>query len=355
MAKLKVALIYGGQSAEHEVSVHSAQGVGGILAKKYDVLNILITKDNRWLLQDRIGPAGQGGAEISPVVGKDKNLYTQDGQSFKADVFFPVLHGANGEDGAIQGLFEMLDAAYVGCGVLTSALAMDKELSKLLASFYGVPIVPYIKLDNSYNYSKEEVQGAVLQLGYPLFVKPVSLGSSIGVSKVKNSDELLEAVKKAFKYDSSILIEKSIENAREIFCAVVGYANTVHTSLCGELSNVKGEFFDYASKYEAAGGCDMKIPADIPQDLQDKLRVASHDIFKVLRGNGLARADFLLGESGDYYFSEINTMPGLSATSLYPNLWQSSRKTFDDILDILIHLALRRKMAKDNMSKERQP
>ncbi|MDR1123110.1 MAG: D-alanine--D-alanine ligase [Elusimicrobiota bacterium] len=352
MAKLKIAVLYGGRSSEHEVSIHSAAAVAQTLSAKYEVIKILITRQGLWFLQDE-GPAPAGGRPLTPVIMSDANLQTFDGQKLKADVFFPVLHGTMGEDGSMQGLFEILGAPYAGCGVLTSALGMDKELCKLLASFYGVPIVPYIKLEASDKYKDEELEAAVLKLGYPLFVKPMSLGSSIGVSKVDGPKRLKGALAQAFRYEDAVLIEKGIADAREIFCGVVGCDDKIHTSLCGELKALNGEFFDYKAKYEAPGGCDMIIPADIPQAAQDKMRIAAHDIFRALRGQGLARADFLMDARGNFYFSEINTMPGMSESSLFPNLWKSSKKTYEDILDILIHLALKRGQARGAHSLER--
>jgi D-alanine-D-alanine ligase len=352
MAKLKIAVLYGGRSGEHEVSIHSAAAVARALSTKYEVLKILITKQGLWFLQDE-GPAPAGGRPLTPVIMPDANLQTFDGLKLKADVFFPVLHGATGEDGCIQGLFEILGAPYAGCGVLTSALGMDKELCKLLASFAGVPIAPYIKLEASAGYKDGELEAAVLKLGYPLFVKPVSLGSSIGVSRVEGPKHLKGALAKAFRYEDTVLIEKGIVNAREIFCGIVGCGDSIHTSLCGELKMLNSEFFDYKAKYEDPDGCDMIIPAAVPQAAQDKMRAAAHDVFRALRGQGLARADFLMDGGGKFYFSEINTMPGMSDTSLFPNLWRSSKKTYEDILDILIHLALKRAQTRGAYSLER--
>ncbi|MDR0952756.1 MAG: D-alanine--D-alanine ligase [Elusimicrobiota bacterium] len=353
MKKLKIALLYGGKSSEHDVSIHSAFDVGEILQKKYEVYKIFISKEGRWFLQENIGPAATSDREISPVISPDTNLYTKDGKSFKVDVFFPVLHGAMGEDGTMQGLFEILNTPYVGSSVLTSAIGMDKELCKLLASFYGVPIVPYIKLEKGANYILEDLKKAVLALGYPLFVKPMSLGSSIGVTRVENEAELEPAIKKAFEYEGNILVEKGIDEAREFFCAVVGSGAKAHTSLCGELATVNSKFFDYKAKYEDPHGCDMKIPAQIPSQAQDKMRQYSLDIFKVLRGEGMARVDFLYGKDGKFYFSEINTIPGLSASSLFPQLWQASGKEYPQVLDLLIDMAIKRHSERKAYSLER--
>ena len=352
MSKMKVAVIYGGKSTEHEVSVHSAKDVCDILAKKYDVLKIFIDKQGLWYLQkDCSVKIGQEDKPVSPIISKDAHLYTQDGQHIKIDVFFPVLHGAMGEDGTIQGLFEILDVAYVGCGVLTSAMGMNKEISKLMASFYGVPIVPYIKLNKTGKYDLPLLQEAVKQLGYPLFVKPVNLGSSIGVSRVEKPQELEQAIQEAFKYDNTLLIEKGIDKAREVFCAVMGdYQGEIHTSLCGELKTTNNAFFDYEAKYNIAGGCDMYIPAPLDNALQDKMRRASYEVFKALQGSGLARIDFLVSQDGKFYFSEINTLPGMSLTSLFPQLMEASLKKYPEVLDILIDSALARKERQKQLS-----
>lgn len=352
MQKMKVAVIYGGKSTEHEVSVHSAKDVCDILAKKYEVLKIFIDKQGLWYLQKECSTkVGQEDKSISPIISKDAHLYTQGGQYIKIDVFFPVLHGAMGEDGTIQGLFEILNVPYVGCGVLTSAMGINKEISKLMASFYGVPIVPYIKLRKTDKYELPLLQEAVKKLGYPLFVKPVSLGSSIGVTRVEKADELENSIKEAFKYDDTLLIEKGIDKAREVFCAVMGdYQGEIHTSLCGELKTTNNIFFDYEAKYNIAGGCDMYIPAPLDKDMQDKIRKASYEVFRALQGNGLARVDFLISQDGKFYFSEINTLPGMSLTSLFPQLMEASGKKYEDVLDILINSALARKTKQDSLS-----
>lgn len=353
MPKLTVAVLYGGKSSEHDVSVHSAQAVCQTLEQKYNLIKIFISKEGLWYLQEFCGPKTQSDVEVSPVISQEYHLYSKDGQRLKADIFFPVLHGTMGEDGTMQGLFEIMNVPYVGCDVLTSAMGMDKEICKLLASFYQVPIVPYIKLDADVEYKDAELFEAVSKLGYPLFVKPLALGSSIGVTKVDEEKDLKSAIAKAFKYDRAVLIEMAVNNVREIFCGVIGAGQDIHTSLCGELTAINSKFFDYHAKYEDPHGCDIKALADLPQKMQDDMRKNSATIFKVLRGCGLARVDFLLGSDGKYYFSEINTMPGMSTTSLFPQLWQASSKSYPDVLDILIHLGLNRKQSSKKLSLER--
>ena len=353
MNKLCVGIIYGGKSTEHEVSVHSAAYVCEVLAKKYDIVRIFISRSGEWFLQETCGEHHKNDIPLSPVIAKGHNLVCQDGKTFKVDVFFPVLHGTMGEDGTIQGLFEILGVAYVGCGVLTSALGMDKEICKILAAICGVNTVPYIKVEQEKSLDINKIKTAVKDFGLPLFVKPVSLGSSIGVRRVDDLNDLQSAIDNAFKYEGSILIEKGIDKAREVFCGVIGAGKEIHTSLCGELKVLNSNFFDYEAKYEDPHGCDIQCPALIPQEMQENMRKDCGIIFKVLRGSGFARIDFLLGADGKYYFSEINTLPGMSATSLFPQLWQATGKKYEDILDLLIKAAFDRKEKNESFSIER--
>jgi len=352
MSKLKIAVLYGGKSTEHEVSVHSAGTVCEILEKKYDVTKIFINKQGQWFLQKICSFYKDGDIKASPAVSEKGQILTEKGY-IKVDAFFPVLHGAMGEDGTMQGLFEILNTPYIGCGVLTSALGMDKELCKILAAANGVPMVPYIKLQSYGKYDIKNVKKSAKDLGYPLFVKPMSLGSSVGVSKVDNEGGLEGAINEAFKYERDILIEKAVISPREVFCGVIGGAGEVYTSLCGELVDIKSEFFDYKAKYQIPHGCDIKAPAALPETLQEEMRSSAKKVFEILRGCGLARVDFLLGKDGKYYFSEINTIPGLSLTSLFPELWQATGRKYEDVLDYLIELALKRHKDNAELSLER--
>ena len=353
MKKLCIGILYGGKSTEHEVSVHSASYVCDVLSKKYDIVKIFISREGKWYIQQICGPQHKEDIPVTPVIGKDYTLLADNGQTFKTDIFFPVLHGAMGEDGTMQGFFEIAGVPYVGCNVLTSAIGMDKELCKILASFCGVDTVPYIKLEKAESYDWQKIENSVKDFGLPLFVKPLSLGSSVGVTKVDDLKDLKQAVDTAFKFEGTVLIEKGIDKAREIFCAVIGSGNDIQTSLCGELKVMNSAFFDYTAKYEDPHGCDIQAPALLPQEVQDQMRRDSAVIFKVLRGSGLARIDFLLGTDGRYYFSEINTLPGLSATSLFPQLWQATGKKYEDILDFLLQTAFDRKKANESFRVER--
>lgn len=343
MTKLTIAVVYGGKSTEHEVSVHSAKEVCETLSLKYNVLPILISKEGKWFLQKNCAEKQPKDIEISPMIGTG-NLLTKANKTLLVDVFFPVLHGTYGEDGCVQGLFEMMQKPYVGCGVLTSALGMDKEIAKILAKEVSVPILPYFKLTKNEKLNSDKILKDAQKLGYPLFVKPISLGSSIGITKVSKEENLIPAIKKSFKFEPQILVEKGVDNAREVFCGIIATKKVMHTSVCGELIKGKNAFFDYDTKYNTPHGCDMEVPAKLPLEVQNKMRDYTKDIFKILKGHGLARVDFLLSQDGrDIYFSEINTIPGFSHTSLFPQLWAASGKKYEEILDILLAIALEKK------------
>ncbi len=343
MSRLNVVVLYGGKSTEHEVSVHSAQTVCRMLQnkpEKYQIYPIFIDKQGLWFLQKECGFKTPQDVAVTPVLRADANVAALDGSlAFKADVFFPVLHGTNCEDGTMQGLLETLGAAYVGCGVLASAMGMDKEIAKLLAAQAGVEVLPYVTVSRGEAYDKAALEDWVKEIELPVFVKPVRLGSSVGVRKVKNLNELHDAVSFALQFDTDVMIEKGVDHAREIFCALYGEGEQVKSSLCGELRTVAGEFFDYNAKYVVAGGCETKVPAEISQDAQICMRADAETIFRALRASGLARVDFLMDKDGRYYFSEINTLPGMSETSLFPQLFEASGEDYGQILDGLIALA----------------
>ncbi len=343
MSRLNVVVLYGGKSTEHEVSVHSAQTVCRMLQNKpeYQIYPVFIDKQGYWFLQKECSFKTAQDVAVTPVLRADANVTALDGSlSIKADVFFPVLHGTNCEDGTMQGLFETLGAAYVGCGVAASAMGMDKEISKLLAEQAGVEVLPYVTVSRGEAYDKTALENWAEEVGLPVFVKPVRLGSSVGVRKVKTVSELHEAVSFALQFDEDVMIEKGVDHAREIFCALYGEGEKVKSSLCGELRTMAGEFFDYNAKYVVAGGCETQVPAAISQDAQVCMRADAETIFRALRGSGLARVDFLMDQAGRYWFSEINTLPGMSDTSLFPQLFEASGEDYGQILDGLIALAL---------------
>lgn len=344
MSKLNVVVLYGGKSTEHEVSVHSAQTVCKILNdknEKYNIYPVFIDKSGNWFLQQKCGFATATDTAITPVIKPTENFISFDGSwKLKADVIFPVLHGTNCEDGTMQGFFETLDCAYVGCGVLASALGMDKDMAKLVASKQGVSVLPCQIVSKERSYDKDALKKWAEQIGLPVFVKPVRLGSSIGVRKVNSLNELDDAVNFALQFDTDVMIEKGVDHAREIFCALYKSGITVKSSLCGELKALNSDFFDYETKYLVTGGCETRVPAAISKELQDAMRADSEKIFIAMQGNGLARVDFLMDKEGNYYFSEINTLPGMSDTSLYPQLFEASGEVYSDMLDGLIAQAM---------------
>ncbi len=344
MPSLQVVVLYGGKSTEHEVSVHSAQTVCRLLAarpERYQLHLVFIDKQGYWFLQKECGFRQPQDVPVTPVLMPDANLCALDGSvKIKADVIFPVLHGTNCEDGTMQGLLETLDVPYVGCGVITSAMGMDKIITKQIAQSIGAPVLPFRTVHQGQAYDEKALAAWVHEQGFPVFVKPVRLGSSVGVRKVKTIEELKPAVDFALQFDSDVMIEKGVDNAREIFCALYGEGSSLKSSACGELRTLAGEFFDYNAKYLVVGGCETKVPADIPADTAAHMRRDSEALFRALHGSGLARVDFLMDKSGAYYFSEINTLPGMSETSLYPQLFEASGESYPALLDGLIEQAL---------------
>ncbi len=344
MSTLNIAVLYGGKSTEHEVSVHSAQTVCHLLQAKperYHLFFIFIDKQGQWFLQKECGFKTPQDIAITPVVAPQYNLQSLDGSwKEKIDVMFPVLHGTNCEDGTIQGLFETINVPYVGCGVLASSMGMDKEIAKMLARESGVSVVPHWTVHRGQAYDKSALEQWVQKQGLPVFVKPVRLGSSVGVRKVKTLEELHDAVDFALQFDTDVMIEKGVDHAREIFCALYGEGTQAVASACGELKMLAGEFFDYNAKYLVEGGCETKVPAAIPAETEKQMRKDALAVFRALRCSGLARADFLMDKTGKYYFSEINTLPGMSETSLYPQLFNASGQQYDKMLDGMIEQAL---------------
>lgn len=343
MKNLTIAILYGGKSTEHEVSVHSAGDVCLELQKRYKILPIFISKTGQWFLQKKCGFKTIQDIEIYPLV--DGNLFDKKGKKYKIDLFFPVLHGTFGEDGCVQGLFETIGVKYIGCKVLASAIAMNKELSKEIAIKSNIPVLPWFSLNKNEKLDKKTILKNAGKLGYPIFVKPNSLGSSIGITKVNKESELFPAIENAFKFENHILVEKGLDNAREIFCAVIEVKpNNFKASACGELIKSDSEFFDYETKYHNPHGCDMEIPSKLPKNVQEKLREYTKKFFIALGGTGLSRIDFLISKDGrKLYFSEINTLPGLSKTSLFPNLLKEEGISYTKQLDILIKTALIKK------------
>ena len=343
--RLSLGLIFGGRSAEHEVSITSARAIYQNLdKKKYQVGSIYITKEGNWkVVSSPLAPA----EELNRGQAFSFLPWSSGGQrsGLKSDVYFPVLHGPYGEDGTIQGLLEMADVPYVGAAVLASAVGMDKAIFKNLLSQLGLPVTPYLVVyENEY---KKEGSKLIKKINssfdYPLFVKPANMGSSVGISKVKKRANLTAALELAFRYDRKILVEKAI-TGREIECSVLGN-DSPEASLPGEVIPYR-EFYDYADKY-LEGKTRFKIPAELPADLTLKIRQLALAAFKAIDACGLARVDFFLEKDTDtIYINEINTMPGFTEISMYPKLWEVSGLSFDQLLDRLIELAIERHKSK---------
>ena len=376
MGKLRVGVIFGGRSGEHEVSLVSGSSVMSALDRsKYEVVPIGITKTGKWLVGDESMHLLKEGKEneklrvFFPAEPKEQRLlhvklqHQTDVQisnlGQKLDVIFPVLHGTFGEDGTIQGLLELAEIPYVGAGVLGSALCMDKIVQKHICRQAGLPIVDFMwfrvsdwKADkdvgeqsNPFNQIGGLSQAALVdrlieRLGLPVFVKPPNLGSSIGISKAHNREELIEAINVATHYDRKIIVEKAVPNPREIEVSVLGNENP-RASVAGEVVP-SNEFYDYNAKY-VDGASDLIIPADLPESLSSKIRETAVRAFLTSEVEGMARADFLLERgSENFYLTELNTIPGFTQISMYPKLWQTSGLSYPQLVDELITLAIER-------------
>jgi D-alanine-D-alanine ligase len=343
-ARLKVALLFGGRSGEHEVSLRSGASVAGGLHPRHEVLCVLVDKAGRWLLQDGGEPRASGGeaAFLSPVPGDGWLRRLADARELaRPDIFFPVLHGPFGEDGTVQGLFELAGVPYVGAGVAASAAAMDKGLMKALFARAGLPQVEYRVL------SRRDPDGEarlVADMGLPLFVKPANLGSSVAVAKVKAPDELAHALEAAFAYDRRVIVERGVA-AREIEVSVLGNDEPV-ASVPGEIRPDR-EFYDYDSKYSAASRTELVIPAWLEPGRADEVRRLGLAAFRAVDAAGYARVDFFLdGATGQLLVNEINTIPGFTSISMYPKLWEASGLPYSDLLARLVALGMERHAAR---------
>lgn len=351
MNKTRVLLLFGGQSAEHEVSVISARSVCEAIDRdRYDLILAGITRDGRWLLD---GP-DQGLLAARAVTGEElpgvclarsgRELVGESGESLPGtgfDVVFPLLHGPYGEDGTMQGLLELAGVAYVGAGVAASAVGMDKELARAVFANARLPQTAYTVIRRvDWRDDPMKVLAAVEDaLDYPLFVKPVNLGSSIGISKVHDREQLRQGLTTASAYDVKMMVEASVDSAHEIECAVLGNEDP-QASGVGEI--VPGaEFYDYTTKY-LDDRSRLVIPADLSAGVVETVREMSVRAFRAIDCSGLARVDFFVRASGEVLLNEINTMPGFTPISMYPKLWQASGLVYPDLIDRLIQLALER-------------
>jgi D-alanine-D-alanine ligase len=380
--KLRVGVIYGGRSGEHEVSVTSAASIFKHIDRtRYEPVPIRIEKDGRWTLADR-PPAALSAAEViqharasharpvragrdtllAPYPSEDTMITVERGGTSDAandleravvtglglDVVFPVLHGPYGEDGTVQGLLELANVPYVGAGVLASATGMDKAVMKVLFAGSGLPIVPWRGFVRpEWERDRDRVTADIVTLGFPVFVKPANLGSSVGISKVKAVTELAAAIEVALEYDRKVVVEAGVPDPREIECAVLGNEDPA-TSVPGEIIPSR-EFYDYEAKYLDDASRSV-IPADLtPAQVAEVQRLAVA-AFRAIDGSGLSRVDFLLeGKTGALFVNEINTMPGFTSISMYAKMWEASGVSYAALVDRLIQLAQARHSEKQRL------
>lgn len=351
MAKIRVGIIFGGKSSEHRVSLQSAQNIVDAMdQQKFDISLIGIDQDGGWRILDATHYLENGNdpalISLAPRENSDQ-LNTSQPQIFeienaqglpKQDVVFPIIHGTLGEDGALQGMLKMLDLPFVGSDVLSSAVCMDKDVTKRLLQGSGIAVAPFL---TAHSFNPHEISFLDVQnvLGLPVFVKPANQGSSVGVSKVENEQEFLEALNHAFEYDDKVLIEKFIKG-REIECGVLGNYYP-KASICGEVV-VKSSFYSYEAKYIDNQSSEVVIPASITEDESKRIRDISIKAFKVLGCLGLARVDFFLTEKGEILLNEVNTLPGFTNNSMYPKLWENTGISYSELITQLIELALER-------------
>jgi D-alanine-D-alanine ligase len=348
MTKLNVGLLFGGCSGEHEVSISSARSISQALsdpvnAEKYTVLPFYIQKNGQWH-----PPAIAQGVLTTgtPLAESDTqpNRWQFPAEVSRVDVWFPILHGPNGEDGTVQGMLKLMQVPFVGSGVLGSSVGMDKIAMKMAFAQAGLPQVNYVAVSRSEVYSNpcvfpklcDRIEAA---LGYPCFVKPANLGSSVGISKVRTRAELEAALDNAASYDRRIIVEAGVV-AREVECAVLGNDHP-KASVIGEIT-FQSDFYDYETKY-TAGEADLIIPATLPPDVASRIQECAIRAFSAIDGAGLGRVDFFYVEStGEVLINEINTLPGFTATSMYPQLWAATGIPYPTLVDQLIQFALER-------------
>ena len=349
--KLRIAVLFGGKSAEHEVSIQSARNVvAAINTDKYEIVLIGISKTGSWhvcdnnlfdsLPDDGTPVAFEITGDQIVLVAGNSGFYNISKQSYldKIDAVFPVLHGTFGEDGTVQGLLELANIPFVGANVLGSAIGMDKDVAKRLLRDAELPVADAI-ICSAEEKDACTAEIAIAKLGLPLFIKPANMGSSVGVMKVETADGFKDALDQAFEFDNKVLLEQCI-TGREIECAVLGNENPA-ASVPGEIVP-HADFYSYEAKYVDRDGAQLYIPADLSDECADTIRSMAISAYEVLCCSGMARVDFFLQEDGSIYINEINTIPGFTKISMYPQLWAASGIPYSELIDKLIQLALDR-------------
>jgi D-alanine-D-alanine ligase len=357
--RVRLALLFGGRSPAHDVSLTSARSVLGALdPARFDVVPMAIGRDGRWLsgpASQRLlsGPSPSGGAALVPL--EAGGLVPDADLGATVDVVFPLLHGPFGEDGTVQGLLELLNLPYVGAGVAASATGMDKALMKALFVQQALPVLPYRVITRHVWARQREriLRGLSDTPGFPCFVKPSNMGSSIGVSRVDTSDALGPALDLAFQYDLKVLVERGVPGYREIECGVLGN-DEPQVSVPGEIT-IRGTFYDYHTKY-TEGEAGLEVPAHVRPDTETTLRNMALEAFAAIDSAGMARVDFLVSpDESEIWVSEINTIPGFTPYSMYPRLWEASGVTYPELIARLVDLALDRHAERASLLRDRNP
>ncbi len=347
--KKTVALIFGGKSAEHEVSLRSAKNIADALDKElFNPLLIGISKEGSWYrfpdssvfsattkIIDQDLPAHAEPVALISSKGKPVLYSLENKTQTSVDIAFPIMHGTMGEDGTIQGLFKMFQLPFVGCGVWSSAAGMDKEVMKRLLNEAQIPNARYMLLTP---YAENKYDEIVAKLGTPFFIKPANAGSSVGVHKIKSAADFAEKLKDSFQFDHKVLAEEFIQG-REIECAVMGHNRAPQASLPGEIIP-QHEFYSYEAKYLDDNGALLKIPAELSSAEVEKLQTLAKKTYQVMGCNGLTRVDFFLKSNGEFYINEINTIPGFTKISMYPKMWEASGVSYKNLITQLIKFGL---------------
>ncbi len=361
MKKLNLAILCGGQSPEHQVSLQSAKNIIEAIDKeKYKIILIGINKKGEWFNYEKDNfldfpndpekiKLKNNGQRVNLILGEKKELYFLNNPQKKEiiDVAFPILHGTFGEDGTIQGLLKLANIPFVGPNLLSSAIAMDKYIAKKLLKENGLLVADFLVFHknekNKISFSKIKEK-----LGLPFFIKPVNAGSSIGVSKIEDEKKFQKGIKEAFKNDDKILIEKAIEG-RELECAILGNENLIPSEI-GEILAQK-DFYSYSAKYIDQNGAILKMPAKLPQKIKEEAQKIAQKAFRTLNCSGMARVDFFLDKNNKIIINEINTIPGFTKNSMYPKLLELSGIKYKNLLDKLINLAIEKKIKNNNLAK----
>lgn len=346
MKKLNIALLFGGRSAEHEVSVNSARNIAAALDKnKFNLVLIGISKTGSWYQLPDIGPSqaitDQNMNAKYPLLGftvkegKGQIFHVSSGEPLSVDFIFSILHGTFGEDGCVQGLLRVLDLPFAGCDVLASATGLDKDAMKKIFTHAGIPNAPYVLLRPWQHVSYKELTD---RLGSPFFIKPANAGSSVGVHKIKSEADFETKLLDAFSYDTKVLAEKFIPG-REIEISVLGLSHLPKVSEPGEVRPLH-EFYSYQAKYLDENGAETIIPAILPEAVKNEIKALAAKAYTAINASGFSRIDFFLHETGDVYINEINTLPGFTNISMYPKMWEATGLKYSDLITRIIEIGL---------------